>query len=123
MAGRRVQLGFPDSWVYADGNDATWSHESTAINFPIQGVGGDQKYLAILCAHDLCVKYGARFYFELHDGIFYVAPKDVSEKFGHEMKALLSNLPYKKAWGVQLPIQFPVDGKRGPSWGKLKEFH
>lgn len=123
LAGRRVQLGSPDTWKYADGGDATWSHESTAINFPIQGVGGDQKYLAILCAHELCLKYDARFYFELHDGIFFVCPQDRSEAFGHEMKALLSNLPYQRAWGVKLPIQFPVDGKRGPSWGKLKEFH
>lgn len=123
LAGRRVELGFPDTWTYVDGKDASWSHESTAINFPIQGVGGDQKYLAILVAHDICTRYGARFYFELHDGIFFICPQDKSEAFGHEMKAALSNLPYERAWGVKLPIQFPVDGKRGPSWGKLKEFH
>lgn len=126
LAGRKLELGFPDSWAWIDeaGNrqDWKWGHESAAINFPIQGVGGDQKYLALLCMHDLCARYGARFYYELHDGMFYICPKDRSEAFAHEGKALLSNLPYDKAWGVKLPIQFPVDGKRGPSWGELKEF-
>lgn len=127
LAGRKLELGMPDTWVWVDENgvrqDWTWGHESAAINFPIQGVGGDQKYLGILCMRDLCTRYDARFYYELHDGIFYIAPKDRSEKFAHEGKALLSNLPYDKAWGVKLPIKFPVDGKRGPSWGELKEFH
>jgi hypothetical protein len=37
------------------------------------------------------------------------------------LKQLLSNLPYKRAWGRTLPIEFPVDVKRGPHWGALKE--
>lgn len=123
LAGRRVQLGHPSTWKYADGNDAKWSHESTAINFPIQGIGADQKYLALLIAHDLCIKYGARFYFELHDGMFWVVPKANTERFAAELKVLLSNLPYKKAWDVDLPIQFPVDVKLGPKWGAMKELH
>lgn len=123
LAGRQVQLGTTDTWKYADGNDAKWSHESTAINFPIQGVGADQKYLAMAVLKDMLPRYDARFYFELHDGLFVVAPKDKSERAGHDIKHTLSNLPYKRAWGVDLPVAFPVDGKRGPSWGDLKEFN
>jgi DNA polymerase-1 len=123
LAGRRVQLGAPDTWVYKDGGDAKWSHESTAINFPIQGIGADQKYLALMVLRNVLPHYNGRFFMELHDGLFIVVPKAKSEKAGHEIKSILSNLPNKRARGVDLPIQFPVDGKRGPSWGELKEFH
>ena len=117
QAGRRVQLGMGNTWV----KDKEWSLESTAINFPIQGVGADQKYLALLCARPLLTKYDARFYFELHDGLFFIVPDHCAEQFRVEMKFLLSNLPYKRAWGVEFPIQFPVDSKMGKSWGDLKE--
>lgn len=121
LAGRRVELGTPDTWVYSDDGDATWSHESTAINFPIQGIGADQKYLALLVLRDYLPRVNGRFYFELHDGLFVVVPDEHAERAAHEIKQLLSHLPYKKAWGVTLPIEFPVDVKRGKSWGSLKE--
>lgn len=121
LAGRGVHLGSMDTWKYVDGGDATWQHESTAINFPIQGVGADQKYLALLVARNYLPKVDGYFYLELHDGLFFIVPKDKSQRAAQELKALLSNLPYKRAWGVDLPIQFPVDAKRGPSWGELKE--
>jgi len=124
-AGRRVYLGTPDTWRWVDKDGAvqdwTWGHESTAINFPIQGVGADQKYLALLVLRDYLPSVGGRFMMELHDGIFLAIPKDKSLRAAHEIKALLSNLPYKRAWGIDLPIQFPVDVKIGPSWGELKE--
>lgn len=125
LAGRRVHLGHPDTWKWEDEDgttqDWTWGHESTAINFPIQGIGGDQKYLALLAARNYLPSVDGRFYMELHDGLFFVVPKDKSRRAVHDLKRLLSNLPYKRAWGVDLPIQFPVDAKIGPSWGELKE--
>lgn len=123
LAGRRVNLGTPDTWVYSDGNSAQWSHESTAVNFPIQGIGADQKYLALLVLRDYLPRVNGRFYFELHDGLFVVVPDEHAERAAQELKTLLSNLPYKKAWGVDLPIQFPVDVKMGKTWGTLKEVH
>lgn len=125
LAGRRVYLGTPDTWTWTDDDgivqDYKWGHESTAINFPIQGIGADQKYLAMLVLRDALNRYDGRFYFELHDGLFVVVPHAKAEKAAYELRHLLSNLPYKRAWGVDLPIQFPVDGKFGPSWGGLKE--
>lgn len=127
LAGRKVYLGTPDTWTFEAPNgqvlDYKWGHESTAINFPIQSIGADQKYLALLVMRDVLTKYDGRFYFELHDGLFFVIPKRYSERAVHEIKHILSNLPYKRAWGVDLPIQFPVDAKVGPSWGQLKEVH
>ena len=115
FAGRRVQL--KRSWGGAD----RWPMESTAINYPIQGTGGDQKYLALAVARNLLSEFSAYFYYELHDGLFFIFPEGkeikASEKFQHE----LSNLPYKQAWGVDLPIQFPVDAGVGPTWGDLMD--
>lgn len=119
LGGRRVQLGFGNEWPRAK----RWSYESTAINFPIQGVGADQKYLAMCVIGDHLPKWGARFAFELHDGLFFYVPKQHSERAVHDIRTILSNLPYEKAWGIKLPIAFPVDAKIGPSWGDLKEVH
>jgi DNA polymerase I len=114
LAGRRVLLP-------RDNSSIGWSLDSTAINYPIQGAGADQKYLALAVLRNYLPKIEGRFYFELHDGMFVVVPHHHAERAAHEIKHLLSNLPYKKAWGVDLPIQFPVDAKMGLSWGELKE--
>lgn len=115
LAGRRVQLN--QNWNGPLG----WSLESTAINFPIQGTGADQKYLAIACLKPVLTKFGGFFYFELHDGIFFILPKDKSAQAVQEMKAVLSNLPYKKAWNFVPPIPLPWDCKIGSAWGNMKE--
>jgi DNA polymerase-1 len=117
LAGRRVQLTTP--WP----NELRWGLESAAINSPIQGVGADQKYLGMAVLRDYLPTVDGRFYFDLHDGLYSVVPTHKSEKAAVEIRTLLSNLPYAKAWGVRLPIAFPVDAKRGPSWGELRKVH
>lgn len=125
VAGRRIHVDPVTKWKKfgKEGEliDNTWSSESTGINFPIQGSGADQKYLALAVLRKYLPTVGGRFYFELHDGIFIVVPDDKAEKALHDVRHLLSNLPYKKAWGVDLPIPFPVDAKIGKSWGALEE--
>lgn len=113
LAGRRVQLR--GNWA---GRDA-WAMESTAINFPIQGVGGDQKYLALAVARNLLPEFCGHVYMELHDGLFFIFPEDKAVAASEVFLDKLSNLPYKQAWGVDLPIQFPVDAKIGRTWGDL----
>jgi DNA polymerase-1 len=124
-AGRRINVGKASTWftTHADGtiSDNKWSCESTAINFPIQGSGADQKYLALAVLRSYLPKVDGKFYFELHDGIFVIVPDRYTDKAVQDIRQLLSNLPYEKAWGVKLPIQFPVDAKKGKSWGELKE--
>lgn len=117
LAGRRIHVGYGETWS----EDKKWGLESTCINFPIQGVGADQKYLALRLLRDYLPRVDGRFYYELHDGLFTVVPDAKAEKAARQMQHLLSNLPYRQAWGVTLPIQFPVDAKMGPSWGELKE--
>ena len=130
IAGRRVHVGEGSTWSIHDydehgvsfsKHDNTWASESTAINFPIQGSGADQKYLALAVLKDYLKQVDGKFYFELHDGLFVIIPDHYAEKALHQIKYLLSNLPYKKAWGVDLPVMFPVDAKHGKTWGDLKE--
>jgi len=117
ISGRRVWLKLGHKWE----DDEKWGLESTAINTPIQGSGADQKYLALAVLKPYLERVGGRFYFELHDGLFSIVPTPIAERCALEIKELLSNLPYHKAWGVNMPIAFPVDAKMGPTWGTLKE--
>lgn len=113
FAGRRVQL--KGNWA---GKEA-WPMESTAINYPIQGTGGDQKYLAMAVARNILKQFDGYFYYELHDGLFFIFPEEKALKAAVVFRDTLSSLPYKAAWGVDLPIQFPFDAKIGRSWGDL----
>ena len=115
FAGRRVQV--VGNW----NGDLEWSMGSTAINYRIQGTGADQKYLAIAVLKDYAVRYDIRFAWDLHDGIYWYVPERHADRAAVEMKALLDNLPYQKAWGMTPPIPMLWDAKRGHSWGGLKE--
>lgn len=115
FAGRRVQV--QGSWA----GQTQWSLESTAINYPIQGTGADQKYLALAVLRPYIVRHGIHFAWELHDGLYFYVPTKYVQQAIADMKYLLDNLPYAKAWGLNLPIPMPWDCKVGPSWGQLKE--
>ncbi len=113
FAGRRVQV--EGDWK----GDFAWSMGSTAINYRIQGTGAEQKYLALSVLKSYCVKYGIRFAWDLHDGLYFYCPKQFAEKAAVEMKAKLDNLPYKKAWDFTPPVPLNWDAKIGSSWGDL----
>ena len=117
FAGRRVQ-------VRGDWNGSLgWSMGSTAINYRIQGTGGDQKYLALSVMRDTLRKYHARFMLDLHDGIYVVVPDDRVRDFTLKVKSMLDNLPYQEAWGFTPQIPLPWDAKAGKTWGSLKGVH
>lgn len=116
FAGRRVQV--QGNW---EGNNG-WSMGSTAINYRIQGTGADQKYLAMAVLKEYVVRHGIHFAWDLHDGIYWYVPEPLAEKAAREMKWLLDNLPYQKAWGFTPPIPMPWDCKMGHSWGTLTEW-
>ena len=117
LAGRRVQV--VGNW---DGTMG-WSMGSTAINYRIQGTGGDQKYLALACMEEAYRTYDARFQLDMHDGIYSLVPDQHVDKFCHTVKKILDNLPYKQAWGLTPSIPLPWDCKTGKSWGSLKGYH
>lgn len=116
FAGRRVKV--VGEW---DG-DYGWSMGSTAINYRIQGTGADQKYLAMSLLRDYLPSVGGRFGWDLHDGIYMFIPTDKKDKAAHGIKALLDDMPYKKAWGFTPPVPLPWDCKHGLSWGALEEY-
>jgi len=115
LAGRRVQV--VGNW---DG-DFGWSMASTAINYRIQGTGADQKYLALAVLGPYLVRIGARFAWDLHDGIYLYVPDGAVEQARVEIRQLLNTLPYRQAWGITPPIPLPWDCKVGASWGTLRE--
>ena len=78
----------------------------------VANVGDSRAYL---------VREGIHFAWELHDGLYFYVPVAKAERAQTEIKTLLDNLPYKKAWGFSPPIPLPWDCKVGSSWGQLKE--
>lgn len=115
LGGRRVKL--VGNW---DGSQS-WKMESTALNYPVQGTGGDQKYLALKVMKDFVIPLGGYFAWDLHDGIYWFVPDEVVDRVAAEGRQLLANLPYREAWGFEPPIPMPWDCKVGKSWGTLKE--
>ena len=77
--------------------------------------------MALAVARNHLPRFGGIFYYELHDGLFFIFPDDKVDAAIPFFRNLLSTLPYKQVWGVDLPIAFPVDSKKGKSWGDLKE--
>lgn len=116
FAGRRVQM--PGQW-----NEVTsWRMGSTAINYRIQGTGGDQKYLALSALKPFLRKYDVRFAWDLHDGIYFFVPDPHVKTVAAGAQTILNNLPYERAWGFSPPIPLPWDCKCGKSWGTMKEW-
>lgn len=115
FAGRRVQV--VGDWA-ADG----WRMGSTAINYRIQGTGADQKYLALMVLKPLLIELGARFAWDLHDGIYLYVPDQNVTRAAVEIKRTLDTLPYQQAWGFTPPVPLPWDCKVGSSWGNLQEW-
>lgn len=115
LSGRRVQV--IGDW---DGPNS-WSMESTSLNYPVQGVGADQKYLALKVIKPYLTQIGAKFAWDLHDGIYLWVPDDKVSTAAVDIKRLLDNLPYNEAWGFTPPIPLPWDAKAGKSWGSLEK--
>lgn len=115
FAGRRVQLN--GDWTGPD----KWGMGSTALNYPIQGTGADQKALALSVLSPYVTDIGAHFLFDLHDGLYWIVPDDRVTEFCERGKRLLDNLPYTEAWGFTPPIPLTWDVKAGKSWGSLRE--
>lgn len=98
-----------------------WSVESTSINYPVQGTGADQKYLAMSVLRPLLKEMVVQFAFDLHDGLYFFLPDEEVDDFIPAAKYMLDNMPYEKAWGFTPPVPLPWDVKVGKTWGGMKE--
>lgn len=122
LAGRRVWLRPLHERSHLGRATDRWAYDSTAVNYPIQSMGAEQKYLALLYLVRELPKFHGFFYYELHDGLFVIIPNGLVADAVPVLKYGLSNLPYQKAFGINLDIPMPVDCKVGPSWGELSEW-
>ena len=99
-----------------------WYNGQTAINFPIQGTAGDQKYMANWATCKFCIKHKIRLLFDLHDGLWYILPKSEAKDLLIEMRTTMSNLPYDM-FGWEPRISFPVSASVGYSVGSMEELN
>ena len=111
IAGRRFSLKF---WV----GKSEYMTEQSAINFPIQGSGGDHKNAAISI---LARKFPeAIFTLDLHDGIWYYLPKENARELAIEMRDTLNKTDWSRLWNKDIHLPLPFDAKIGPSFGEVK---
>jgi DNA polymerase-1 len=113
ISGRRVKI--IGDWS----GSSRWSMGSTAINYPIQGTGADQKYLALAVLKPYLRKRGIQFVLDMHDGLYFFVPDEWVAEARPTIKQMLDTLPYAEAWGHTPSLPLPWDCKFGPSWGRL----
>lgn len=94
-----------------------WRGESAAINFPIQGSGGDMKYRALADTRHLLGEFDAKFLLDMHDGLYFLVPDAVAQDFERAMLFALDHLDYSD-WGP-LPIPLTWESKLGKNFGEL----
>lgn len=114
FAGRRYKL---TKW-----KDMEWGTSSSAINFPIQGTGADQKELAIAVLAHRYPEYRDHFGWDLHDGLFAGVSMNAPLSLLQGMNKTLDDIDYEACWGVKFPVPFTWEGSFGPDWGHKKGF-
>lgn len=114
VSGRRCELS-PEHFA-----EDAWAAESSAINFPIQGSGADQKELALAV---VSAKFPElRFAFDLHDGIYWWAPEmppHTLQSLLADLRQTLERLPYY-IWDWEPAVPYPVEIKSGETWGTME---
>lgn len=92
--------------------------EQSAINFPIQGSGGDHKNAAISI---IARKFPeAIFVLDLHDGIWYYLPEDNAVELARAMRDELNRTNWSRLWNRDIKLPLPFGAKVGPSFGQVK---
>ena len=81
-----------------------------------------EEYLALAVLRSYMQAERIKFAWDLHDGLYMFCPKAKTAKAVPTIKAMLDNLPYKRAWNFVPPIPLPFDAKVGGSWAELKEW-
>lgn len=110
MGHRRIKLD----------NLSDYAQQQTAINFKIQGTGGDMKELAIAeLADEWCTD--VVYAWDLHDALFiYIRDNEFTLATAKRIREKLNNLPYYERWGWRPSVPLPWDAKIGKDWGSLK---
>lgn len=125
MAGRR-------HWFKQGAED--WERCQQAINFPIQSTGAEQKLLFLASAFKFIKDNEIILGWDLHDGLYFYVPEltrnfdgsgvyflNTLDTMTINLAGIAENLDYKKYWGWEPPLKFPVEVKIGDNWGELKK--
>jgi DNA polymerase-1 len=92
--------------------------EQSAINFPIQGSGGDHKNAAISI---MARKFPeAIFTLDLHDGIWYYLPEENAVELAADMRDELNKTNWSRLWDRDIKLPLPFGAKIGPSFGEVR---
>jgi len=86
-----------------------WHGESSAINHPIQGSGGEHKYATIKMIDEHHPELDL--VLDMHDGLFYFCDLEVIEETTRHIMELTRHGAYNEIWNVDLPIELPFDGQ------------
>lgn len=98
-----------------------YEQQQTAINFKIQGTGGDMKELAIAELVKTEFNEDVIYAWDLHDALFiYIRDNDQAMATAKRIRTRLDNLPYASAWGWNPSVPMLWDAKIGKTWGTLK---
>jgi DNA polymerase I-like protein with 3'-5' exonuclease and polymerase domains len=94
----------------------SWPAEQTAISHPIQGTGAEHKLIALASVAKKIPE--ARFFLDLHDASFFLAPnRECHEEIGR----VLNGIDYSQFWtqcATNVPL--PFEGKFGTSFKDVK---
>ena len=94
----------------------SWPAEQTALSHPIQGTGAEHKLIALATVARKIPE--ARFFLDLHDASFFLAP---NEECHHEIGRVLNDINYGEYWtqcATNVPL--PFEGKFGTSFKDVK---
>lgn len=110
FAGRRFKLEFWDK-------EREFGTGQSAINFPIQGAGGDQKELALMLLTKNFPELD--FFMDLHDGLYFYADIDRHlPDMLNEARHMLNSIDYVKYWNWKPSVPLVWDCSLGVSWGE-----
>lgn len=94
----------------------SWPAEQTAISHPIQGTGAEHKLIALASVAKKIPE--ARFFLDLHDASFFLAP---NEECHNEIGEVLNSIDYSQYWSqCATNVPLPFEGKFGKSFKDVK---
>jgi len=100
------------------GGQDSWSSESSALMFPIQGGGAAMKEIAIAV---LFKKFPEAFFcLDLHDATFSYGERDRLKELEQDMLSCLNGIDYKSYWGFKPACPLTYESMSGLTFKDIK---
>lgn len=97
-----------------------WGTESSAINTPIQGSGGDQKDLVIWLVSQEFPEL--KFALDMHDGLFWFIPQENQDELKKDILSFILKIDYEHWWQREIPVPLEFEGMIGPNFKEKVEY-